>query len=108
MKVLWSKLEIVFKNFIQYKNVAGADIVITYSATVNENAVIGNSGNANEVELEYSNNPNIVPGGENKPIEGDVTGRTPKDYVITYIGGVKIYKVDAEGNKLTGAEFELG
>jgi len=99
--------KVVFDNFIQYKSVAGAEITISYSATINKNAVIGNVGNPNYAYLEYSNNPNVVPGGENEPVEGDVTGITPKDYVITYITGIKIFKQDEEGNKLTGAEFEL-
>ncbi|MCD8025553.1 MAG: SpaH/EbpB family LPXTG-anchored major pilin [Clostridiales bacterium] len=31
----------------------GSEIVVTYSATVNENAVVGNPGNPNEVTLDY-------------------------------------------------------
>ena len=34
-------IEIVFKNFISYKDQKGAAITVTYSATINENAVIG-------------------------------------------------------------------
>lgn len=101
-----TKLEIVFINFKQYTT--GDAVVITYTATVNKDAVIGNEGNTNEVQLEYSNNPNVTPSGENKPNEGEhVTGTTPKDYVITYITGLEIIKTDANRNKLTGAEFML-
>ena len=37
---------------------ANSVIVITYSANLNKNAVIGGTGNPNKVELEFSNNPN--------------------------------------------------
>lgn len=102
-----TELKIVFNNFKQY--ITGDAVVITYTATVNEDAVIGNEGNANEVYLEYSNNPNVTPSGEDEPGTGDgnVTGTTPKDYVITYITGLEIIKTDADGNRLMGAEFEL-
>lgn len=40
------------------KNNAGDEIVVSYSAVLNENAVVGTSGNVNDVVLEYSNNPN--------------------------------------------------
>lgn len=102
-----TELKIVFINFKQYTT--GADVVITYTATVNEDAVIGNEGNTNEVQLEYSNNPNVTPSGQDEPGTGDgnVTGTTPKDYVITYITGLEIIKTDADGNRLMGAEFEL-
>ena len=73
-------VEIVFKNFIQYKT--GTPIEIRYSATLNENAVIGTAGNPNKVTLTYSNNPNVKPNGvpENpdKPGSDDPTGVTPR------------------------------
>lgn len=102
-------IEIVLKNFIQYKDQAGKAITITYSATINENAVIGDVGNPNTAHLEYSNNPNVTPSGEDKPGEGekDVTGETPKDIVITYVTGIELVKTDKEGKRLTGAEFEI-
>ncbi|MBE6856359.1 MAG: isopeptide-forming domain-containing fimbrial protein [Ruminococcus sp.] len=40
------------------KNNAGDEIIVSYSAVLNENAVVGTSGNVNDVVLEYSNNPN--------------------------------------------------
>lgn len=98
---------IVFIDFIQYKNNAGAEIKITYSATVNEDAVIGVVGNPNTVYLTYSNNPNIVPGGENEPEGEDPKGKTPEDETRTYVTGIEIIKVDPEGNVLTGAQFEI-
>ncbi len=108
-----NSFQIIFKNFIQYKSVAGSAIVVTYSATLNENAVIGEAGNPNVAHLVYSNNPNEdaegTPGNPDKPgpDDGDVTGMTPKDEVITYTSGIKLMKVDTEGAALTGAKFKI-
>lgn len=100
-------VKIVFINFIQYKDQADAEIEITYSATVDEDAVIGVAGNPNKVHLEYSNNPNVTPGGENEPDEKDPTGVTPDDITYTYVTDLVIEKVDPSGNRLEGAEFTL-
>lgn len=106
-------VEIVFKNFIQYKTdtYKNANILITYSATVNENAVIGTAGNPNEVKLTYSNNPNVTDNGEptnpDKPTTGSPVGETPKEETRTYVTDLEIIKVDQDGNRLTGAEFKL-
>lgn len=95
---------------------AGNSSVITveYTATLNENAVLGSAGNPNEVYLEYSNNPNKTENGENKE-----TGKTPEDTVIVFTYKTIINKVtknpdydpEVEGSKeyipLTGAEFTL-
>ena len=82
---------------------AGNNSVITveYTATLNNNAVLGSAGNPNEVYLEYSNNPNKSEEGDNE------TGTTPKDVVIVFTYKTIINKVDEEGNPLTGAEFTL-
>lgn len=82
---------------------AGNSSVITveYTATLDDDAVLGSAGNPNEVYLEYSNNPNKSEAGNNE------TGNTPKDVVIVFTYKVIINKVDGEGNPLTGAEFTL-
>lgn len=104
-------VEIVFVNFIQYKAQEGAAIEITYSATLDEDAVIGVEGNPNEVTLEYSNNPTVTPNGDpenpNKPGSNDPTGETPKDETYTYVTDLEIIKVDSAGNRLEGAVFTL-
>ena len=106
-----TSVEIVFKNFIQYKTQTGADILITYSATVDEDAVIGPAGNPNKVILTYSNNPNVAdegtPGNPNKPTTGSPVGDTPEKVTRTYVTDLEIIKVDQDGNRLTGAEFKL-
>lgn len=103
-------IKIVFKDFIQYKDKKGADIKVTYSATLNQDADITSTGNINEVRLVYSNNPNITLEGDNEPGENDnVTGETPKSEVKTYTTGIKLIKVDGSNNDktLTGAKFEI-
>ena len=74
-----------------------ADIVVTYSATVNRNAVIGGNGNPNGIELEYSHNPNTVTDHET----------TPGNTVKTYVGAFAIVKQDSKGARLEGAEFNV-
>lgn len=104
-------IEIVFKDFIQYKDAAGQDITITYSATINQDAVIGNDGNPNTVKLTYSNNPNVkddgTPGNPDKPVSNSPVGETPEIETVTYVSGIQLTKVDAKGNTLTGAKFKI-
>ena len=106
-----TEVKIVFKNFIQYKTQKDAAVVIKYSATLNEDAVLGTAGNPNKANLEYSHNPNITPEGENEPTPDDkdkgVTGITPDEITKTFVTGIRIIKVDEQGNRLEGAEFEL-
>lgn len=111
----WANLKIVFKNFLSYAEYAGADITIVYTATINENALIGSTGNPNDAKLVYSNNPNKEQNGENEPGPGDdkVTGETPKSTTITYVTEIDLTKIDgatAEGadpTTLAGAEFKI-
>ena len=106
-----TQVKIVFKNFIQYAEQAGDPIVIKYAATVDTDAVIGIKGNPNKVNLEFSHNPNIVPQGQDEPTPGDkekdVTGKTPDSVTRTFVTALEITKVDSQGNRLVGAEFEL-
>lgn len=75
-------------------------VEVTYNATLNENAVIGQPGQVNEVYLEYSNNPNNG---------GDGTSHTKVDKVIAFTYELDVTKVDGANNaiKLAGAEFKL-
>lgn len=102
-----TQLEIVFDNFIQYKTSHGAAIEIIYSATVNEHAEIGTTGNLNTANLVYSNNPNVEYGGDNKPNLGEPTGETPDDITAVYVTAIQIQKVDTSNYPLTGAGFTL-
>ena len=95
----------------------GSDIVVTYTATLNEKAEIGQPGNPNEVYLEYSNDPNWDVNGDGQPDNPDEpnepTGETPKDTVVVFTFELDVTKIDgatadAENpTKLQGAEFVL-
>ncbi len=103
-------LTIVFKNFIQYTQ--GEAITITYDAVVDDDAVIGVEGNNNTAKLTYSNNPNVDEGEDDDdnpdtPAPDAPTGETPEAITTTYVTGIKVIKVDEDGNALTGAEFTL-
>ena len=74
-------------------------VVVTYKATLNENAVIGSAGNPNTVNLTYSNNPN-------KGGDGD-TGKTPDDTNIVFTYKTVVNKVDKDNHPLAGAGFTL-
>ncbi|MBQ8312055.1 MAG: SpaH/EbpB family LPXTG-anchored major pilin [Clostridia bacterium] len=67
-----------FKNEYISTLAAGTEIVVTYSATLNEKAQVGLTGNPNEVILKY--------GDESKP------SWTPKDETITYTWDMKVVK----------------
>lgn len=83
--------------------VAGNPITITFTAKLNEKAVVGSMGNSNKVKLEYSNNPNDS--GDGDPS----TGETPEDEVLVFTYELDTTKVDtADPNKkLKDAEFHL-
>jgi fimbrial isopeptide formation D2 family protein len=71
--------------------------VVTYTAKVNSDAVIGNDGNPNTVKLTYSNNPNA---------EG--TGDTVPDTVRDFTYALNLVKLDQGTEKaLKGAEFTI-
>ena len=67
----------------------GTQIEVTYSATLNESAVIGTPGNKNDTWLKYGNN-------------GSVTSET-----TTYSYSFDLVKTDSDGTLLAGAKFKL-
>ena len=100
-------LDIAFADLKQAVDMTGSKapitkdtkIVVEYTATLNDQSIIGSKGNPNKVYLEFSNNPNE--GGE-----GD-TGHTPEDQVIVFTYELDVTKTDDEGNPLEGAKFTL-
>ncbi|MBQ3459980.1 MAG: isopeptide-forming domain-containing fimbrial protein [Solobacterium sp.] len=85
------------------KAAAGKDVVVYYTATLTDNAQIGNPGNPNESYAEFSNNPN----GEQ---EG--TADTPKDKVVVFTYKFDVDKIAKNSNETeyeakTGAGFTL-
>jgi len=90
--------DIVFdaQNFINYT--VGAPILITYSAILNDQAIIGNPGNPNKVDLVFSNDPHTTG-----------TGTTPESEVIVYTYEMGIYKYTGQTPRISLADavFEL-
>ena len=89
-------------------------VVLTYTAILNENAVIAGDGNPNDVKLSYSNDPNNSGNGSTNPPENPKkptpehpTGETPKIEVVTYTTELTILKTDEDGKFLPGVEFTL-
>lgn len=74
-----------------------AKITVTYTAVLNEKAVIGSKGNPNETHLVYDNNP----------YDSKDKGETPKDKVIVFTYTVDVNKVTEKETPLAGATFSL-
>lgn len=88
--------EVKFNNDYIASLEAGTEIVVSYSATLNENAVVGLPGNPNEVKLQYGDN--------SEP------SYTPADKTITYTWDTKVIKFTKNNNEnlmLAGATFKL-
>ena len=88
-----------FKNKQQTN--AGKKINVTYTATLNENAVVGGAGNVNSATIQYSNDPSSTGTGESEP---------DKVRVFTYGFTVDKYTGDNYNDaatRLAGAEFTL-
>lgn len=85
-------------------NIAATDkIIVTYKATLNNQAKRGATGNPNEAWLEFSND-------QYNTGEGSPTGNTPHDKVIVFTFDLVVnkYKNQADANhKLNGAGFTL-
>lgn len=80
---------------------AGKTITVTYTATLNKDAVVGGHGNTNSATIQYSNNPSTGGTGESEP---------SKVRVFTYGFTVDKYTGDnytAEAVRLPGAKFTL-
>ena len=97
---------------VDAKSLAGKDIIVTYSAVLNENAKIGEVPNKNTSTVTFSNDPNHDYNGENNPgfpdeTDRKVTGETPITETKTFTTGIEIQKVDESGQVLTGAEFTI-
>lgn len=77
---------------------AGDEIIVEYTAVLNENSVIGSTGNLNDVQLTYSNDPH-----------SDSTGETTTTQVHVFSFGLDLKKVgsDKPQQGLKGASFVL-
>lgn len=95
-------------SFADLKTVSGVSqgkyIIVEYTATLNQSAVIGLPGNSNKVYLEYSNKPDQSGSGDT-----DNTGKTPEDEVLVFTYELDTTKVDGSNTvtKLQDAKFVL-
>lgn len=90
-------------NFV-YDSIKAADkVVLTYSAKLNKDAVIGEGGNPNDVKLVYTNNPNTTSTATPTTTETE----TPKVYTYTYGLAVKKVNQNETSTALKGAQFGI-
>ncbi|MEI3063899.1 MAG: isopeptide-forming domain-containing fimbrial protein [Oscillospiraceae bacterium] len=92
--------EVRFANLKDIASVeAGSIISVEYTSTLNDQAVIGSTGNKNTSHVTYTNNPNDKQAGEN--------GETPDDVVIVFTYKTIVNKVTENPNydpKVEGSE----
>ena len=88
--------EVSFEDLKQVTTDKTSKIVVEYTSILNDQSVIGSTGNPNQAKLEFSNNP-----------YGDGTGKTPFDKVIVFTYKLVANKVDKDGQPLEGAGFTL-
>ena len=93
-------ITIIMNNFLASNaNKAGQEIKVTYTATLNKDAVTGFDPNTNKATVEYSNKPGTDEKGESEPSKVDVH---TFDFTI-----FKYYLKDETKTGLANAEFEL-
>ena len=93
-------ITITMNNFLaSNKDKTGKEIKVTYTATLNENAVTGFDANKNSATVEYSNKPGTTNKGESEPSIVDV-----HTFNFTIF---KYYLNGADKTGLAKAEFEL-
>lgn len=82
--------EIAFEDVYVASLTAETQIVVSYTASLNENAVIASTGNVNETWLDYGDN-----------------NSTTHDTTTTYVYEFDIIKTDTGNTLLSGAQFKL-
>ena len=92
--------EVIFDDLRDIESVHnGSVITVEYTSQLNDKAVIGSTGNPNEMRMEFSNNPNVEQNG--------TTTHTPWDKVIVFTYKTIIDKVNSDKEPLAGAAFKL-
>lgn len=102
-----TELKIIFDRFVDWKDRAGTEIKVEYSAQLTQEAQVGTEGNENAANLTYSRDPSADHSGGNEPEPGDAVGVTPDSVTRTYTTGIRLVKTDRRGNRLPGAKFKL-
>lgn len=100
-----TKIEVTIPDLKKVSGVTkDSEIVITYTAVLNEYAASEPDAATNKVKVEYSNDPNKSSGGTDDP-----KGVTPEDKVTTLTTELEITKraEKEDGEFLPGVEFTL-
>lgn len=96
-----SEVTITLNDFkTNYGKFTGTPIVVTYTATLNENASVGMDYNTNKAVVEYSNNPDV----------STETGQSTPDVVPVFSFDFNIFKFHTDNTQkmpLSGAKFKL-
>ena len=108
VSVSGQKITVALKNGVDLKTAthgtaetafaAGDKIVVSYEAELNENAVVGGTGNINTATLEFSNNPNSDGDGD--------TGTTPPDKTVVFTYKIIADKVEKDGEPITQEQYD--
>ena len=103
-----TNIEIVFKNFLSIAT-TDLEIIVKYDAVLTKDCDMTTAGNPNTANLVYSNDPTKTYSGDKPTNPGPDTpiGKTPDVMTKTYTTGIVVIKVDGEGHRLTGAEFQI-
>ncbi|RSX53177.1 cell surface protein [Bifidobacterium goeldii] len=97
-----TSIAIIMNDFRQkHQNDHGKTITVEYSATLNENAVVGKQGNPNSAQVQYSNDP--TNNGTGTSVPSEVKSHTFGFTIDKYTG--KDYSEFAE--RLAGATFKV-
>ncbi len=85
-----------FPTGTDHSDINSSTFTFNYSCLLNENAIVGGTGNKNEQKIVFSNNP-----------YGDTFGETLPNIPVVFTYTFIVNKVDTSGNPLAGATFAL-
>jgi len=105
--------QIAFEDIMKFA--INSDVIVTYSAQVNSDAITGVDPNTNDINIDYSNTPGKSERGDDTDHPGKPADREehpmsegPHDATVTYTTEIDIVKIDgATEQPLEGVEFTL-
>lgn len=103
-----SSLSVTFIDILHSATIDPGDVIhVTYTATIDDDAVIGNVGNPNSANIVFSNDPNYTYDGTPGFSDDEPRGTTPDSKVHLYVTGLQLKKVDEKDGPLSGAQFMI-
>ena len=90
--------KLVFKDSYIGNLAENAEITVTYSATLNEKAVIGGDGNTNSAELTYGNNKSVTKKTTTTSYEFDLLKVDGADHKLLNSAEFKLYDAENGGS----------